>query len=162
LYVQASKEEILPKKEEQFKYCLYFATNNLSRRINELADEAFSITGFSPSLAFLLMLVNDEPGITPTGLSDKLSLAVSTITRFVDKLENKGFVKRETEGKNCFIYPAEKGINQEALLEKAWNNLYEMFREIFDKEDYESLTEKIYGMYRKIKEKNQTSVKDGK
>ncbi|MEE8416834.1 MAG: MarR family transcriptional regulator [Desulfobacterales bacterium] len=64
--------------------CLYFTSNSLSRVITRMAEEEFRRTGLSPSHAFLMMLVNDNPGIGQKELCEQLHLAPSTVTRFID------------------------------------------------------------------------------
>ena len=61
--------------------CLYFTANSLARVITRMAEEEFRATGLSPSHAFLVMLVNDKPGIGQKELCEQLYLAPSTVTR---------------------------------------------------------------------------------
>ena len=72
--------------EKYLHNCLYFTANSLARRITAMAEEAFGKVGLSPSHAFLVMLVNEQPGISQKELSRALNLAPSTVTRFVDSL----------------------------------------------------------------------------
>ena len=66
----------MEKKAEKYLHnCLYFTANSLARQISRLADEEFRLTGLSPSHAFLLMLVNEKPGITQKELGLALNLA---------------------------------------------------------------------------------------
>lgn len=48
----------------------------------------------SPSHAFLVIRVNEQPGLTQKELADLLKLAPSTVTRFLDDLERKGYIVR--------------------------------------------------------------------
>lgn len=115
--------------------CLYFATSSLARAIARIAEEEFCITGISPSYAFLLMLVNKYPGIVQKDLCDKLNLAPSTVTRFVDALVHRGYLERRTEGKAAKIYPTEKGQQMQGTIETAWCALHKRYSEILG-EDY--------------------------
>ncbi|OGU35663.1 MAG: MarR family transcriptional regulator [Ignavibacteria bacterium GWB2_35_6b] len=109
--------------------CLYFSVNTLSRVMTKLAEEAFAQTGLSPSHAFLLMSVNENPGISPNELAKKLQIAPSTVTRFVDVLEKKGLVFRESDGKSSKIINTEKGKNLQPLIKSSWNKLHDLYSE---------------------------------
>ena len=109
--------------------CLYFSANTLSRIMTRLADEAFAPTGLSPSHAFLMMIVNENPGIGPNELSKKLQIAPSTVTRFVDVLEKKGMIYRESKGKISKIFNTEKGSNLQETIKSCWGKLYDSYSE---------------------------------
>jgi DNA-binding MarR family transcriptional regulator len=55
------------------------------------------------------MLVIGNPGLQPTEISEQLHLTPSTITRLVEKLEEKGLVARTSSGKITHVYPSPKG-----------------------------------------------------
>lgn len=99
----------------KYRHCMYFIANALGRRIEKLAMETWKQVDLSPSHAYLLLLVIEEPGIQPTGLSEQLLLTPSTITRLIEKLEDKELVTRSTAGKLTRVYPTEKA---KALLPK--------------------------------------------
>ena len=61
----------------------------------KLADTAFAPLGLSPSYAFLLLLVHENPGITPSALSNQLNLDPSTITRLADKMIQRSYIVKE-------------------------------------------------------------------
>ena len=75
--------------ESKYCKCLYFTANALARKIEKLALESWSKIGLSPSHAYLLLLVLEEPGIQPTGIAEQLQLQPSTITRLLEKMEEK-------------------------------------------------------------------------
>lgn len=121
--------------------CLYFQTNNLARLLSRMADEAFKEVGLSPSHAFLLMKVNDEPGIQPSTLSEVLGLTPSTITRLIEKMEYQGYLKRESEGRATHVRPTNKCIAKESDLQEAWNSLRKNYTDILGDRYTEVLTE---------------------
>lgn len=94
--------------DSKYKHCMYFIANALGRRIEKLAMETWKQVDLSPSHAYLLLLVIEEPGIQPTAISEQLLLTPSTITRLIEKLEDKGLASRSTEGKLTRVYPTEK------------------------------------------------------
>lgn len=113
-------------KDKSAKYCgcLYFASNALARNITRLAEEAYAPTGLAPSHAMLLMVVIDEPGIGPSEIAEIMLLQPSTVTRFVEKLEQKGLVERKTNGKFTEVYPTEGGTALNMKIRAAWTDLY--------------------------------------
>ena len=65
----------MTKRNTILHNCLYFTGNSLARVITRMAEEDFRVTGLSPSLAFLVMLVNDSPGIGQKELCEPLHLS---------------------------------------------------------------------------------------
>lgn len=124
--------------------CLYFTSNSLIRHITEIADEEFLITSLAPSYAYLMLLVIEEPGLTQNELSQKINLKPSTLTRFFEKLVQKGMVYKIHNGREVNIYATEKGNKTRELIDKALNNLYKRYCEIFGQEFAEKLTADIY------------------
>lgn len=130
--------------EEYFKNCLYFTASKLARIITKMAEEEFAATGLSPAYAFLLMIVNDRPGITQQDLGIALHITPSTVTRFIDKLEVKGLVTRTVEGKNSLINLTKKGLAVQEKIGQAWSSLYDRYSEILGEEEGDSLTHLIF------------------
>ena len=113
------------KTTENFlESCLFFNTNALSRYLLKLAEKEFKPLDLSPAHASLLLLVYDTPGISPKELSHHLHLTPSTITRFVDALEKKKLVNRQTRGKSAFISPSRKGLELKRPIAVAYKKLY--------------------------------------
>ncbi|QAR32710.1 MarR family transcriptional regulator [Geovibrio thiophilus] len=125
------------------KKCLYAASMGFARQISKLAEECFSETGMNPSQAFLLMLAADEPGINPTKAAELLALAPSTITRFADGLERKGYITRSRCGKSAEIYATEKGREMTAKITEAAQKLYEMYSEKLGRSEADNLAQLI-------------------
>ncbi|MFX4262433.1 MarR family winged helix-turn-helix transcriptional regulator [Pelotomaculum propionicicum] len=130
--------------EEYLKNCLYFTASKLARIITKMAEEEFAPTGLSPAYAFLLMIVHERPGISQQELGSALHLTPSTVTRFIDKLEVKGFVTRTVEGKNSLINLTEKGLVLQERIEQAWSSLYDRYSDILGEEEGDSLTKLIF------------------
>lgn len=101
----------MTKAKSILHHCLYFTANSLARVITRLAEEEFRRTGLSPSHAFVMMLVNDHPGIGQKELCAQLHLAPSTVTRFIDALVQRGYLTRHADGKASGCMPPKPAAN---------------------------------------------------
>lgn len=135
-----------------FKGCLFYSANALARTITRLADKEFAITGLPSQYCFLLMLVLEKPSVQPKELAEKLSLTPSTITRFLDKMEEQGYIVRAVDGKYIYITPTQKARKLLTTIRQAWENLYRIYVEILGKEFADSLTDSIYVSNKKLSE----------
>ncbi|MCF8413805.1 MAG: MarR family winged helix-turn-helix transcriptional regulator [Melioribacteraceae bacterium] len=111
--------------------------------MNRLAEEEFMITGLSPAHAIALVVVYENPGITPKRIALELKLASSTITRFLDALEKKQLIKRSVEGKNSKISITEKGNSMYETIKNAWQNLNDRYLSILGEKSAKVLTQLI-------------------
>jgi DNA-binding MarR family transcriptional regulator len=140
------------KIEKMLHNCLFFTANSLARQVSQMAEEEFRFTGLSTSHAFLMMLVNDSPGITQKELSEALNLAPSTVTRFVDALILKhGFVERRTKGKTARIYPTDKGQDMREQIAQCWHNFYLRYSKILGETKGAKLAREIDQANEKLK-----------
>ena len=107
-----------------FERCLYFNLNALTRKVNKIWEQAFREFGLSPAHAYLLRLVLANPGITQTGIATELTLEKSTVTRFVEALEAKGYLLRNKSGREQLVFPTRTAKAIGARLEQEGNTLY--------------------------------------
>jgi len=119
----------------QLNSCLFFSSGKLARVIGRTAEDAFKTTGLSPSHAFLIHIVNHSSGIHQKKVGELLHMTPSTITRFVEKLENKGLLSRTTEGKNVHLHTTEKGLLLQPAIVTAWENLHASYSQILSPEE---------------------------
>ena len=143
MYKQHMNESNNNNNDILLHHCLYFTANRLSRAITHMAEEEFRITGITPTYAFLIMVVNSNQGICQKELCEILHLAPSTVTRFIDKLENKGILTRKQEGKKSFVYSTTKGQSLQVEIDKAWKNLHDRYSEVLGLEEGHNITQAV-------------------
>ncbi|VAX09386.1 hypothetical protein MNBD_GAMMA25-949 [hydrothermal vent metagenome] len=107
-----------------FERCLYFNINALTRKVNKIWDQAFSELGFSPAHAYLLRLVLEMPSISQKEIAEELKLEKSTVTRFIDNLQERGYLKRTKNGREQIIQPTAAAKKLEVQLNEQGDLLY--------------------------------------
>jgi len=118
---------------------MYFVSAAFARKVERLAEESWKELNLSPSLAYLLMLVIDEPGSQPTYIGKQLQLRPSTVTRLVEKLEERKLIIRTTEGKLTNIYPTPKGKEYQPRLEDCLHDFVTRYHKLIDKTESSKL-----------------------
>ena len=114
---------------------MYFVSNALARKVEKLSVAVWKKANLSPSHAYLLMIALDEPGAQPGFLSNELHLTPSTITRLIDKLEEKKLVTRTMDGKMTNVYPTAKAKEMKALLKECADEFTKSYSAILGKDD---------------------------
>lgn len=107
-----------------FERCLYFNLNALTRKVNKIWDQTFSDLGLSPAHAYLLRVVLAKPGISQQQIATELKLEKSTITRFVEVLESKGYLQRYKTGREQIVHPTDSAKKIHQQLERQGEHLY--------------------------------------
>ena len=125
----------MKSSESKYCNCLYFTTNALARKIEKLATESWKKVNMSPSHAYLLLLVLEEPGMQAGQIAEQLQLTPSTITRLIEKMEEKKLVIRATEGKLTNVYPTQKGKDLKPQLKQCVEEFSEKYVKILGKEE---------------------------
>jgi DNA-binding MarR family transcriptional regulator len=131
---------MIKASNSRYSKCVYFSSNALARKIEKLATNSWRSVALSPSHAYLLMMVLDEPGIQPGALGKELLLTASTITRLLDKLETRKLVKRTAEGKTINVFPTSKARSLQPQLKKCSDDFFENYCSILGKDNSEKLT----------------------
>jgi len=129
-------------QEAKNKYCncLYYSASALARMMSKKADEHFAPTGLSSSYALVLMSVADSGQILPGEIAEEVQLTPSTVSRFLDKMEMKGLVKREQCGRTTNVMITEAGKKLIPKVKKAWKALYKDYTSILGEEETKALT----------------------
>lgn len=129
--------------EHYLKECLYFTANRLSKIVTKMAEEEFTISGLSPTYAYLLMAVYDKEGISQKELGEILHLQPSTVTRFIEKLTAKDLIYNKVEGRLSLIYTTKKGKELEKTIYECWMNLRRRYADILGEKEGDELTLRI-------------------
>jgi MarR family transcriptional regulator, organic hydroperoxide resistance regulator len=125
----------------KFSQCLYFTSAALARKIEKMATESWKKTGLSPSHAYLLLAVLEEPGMQPTLLAEHLQLQPSTITRLLEKLEEKKLVIRTTEGRLTNVYPTPKAKELQPKMMECMHDFTNKYAKALGKEESNKLVQ---------------------
>ncbi|MEX1012026.1 MAG: MarR family transcriptional regulator [Balneolaceae bacterium] len=88
---------------------LYITTGGLARSLSEIADEQLKPYGITTRYALILIDLADKPGLGQSDLCNDHHLAASSMTRFIDKLEKRGWVERLREGRTVSVQLTEEG-----------------------------------------------------
>ncbi|MDR3593676.1 MarR family transcriptional regulator [Clostridium sp.] len=124
--------------------CLFFTSNRLSNIMRKVADEAFSNLEIASSHVYLVVIVNQYNGITQSELSQKLDIAASTSTRFVDKLVSQGILRKEYDWKTAHIYLTDKGKDVCEQIDDCFENLYKCYANILGEEVSNNLAKEMW------------------
>lgn len=133
-----------------FHQCLYFTANALARKVDRLAQESWNKVDLSPSHAYLLMAVLEEPGVQPGQLAKQLQLQPSTVTRLIEKLEGRKLIVRTTEGKATNVYPTPRGRELHPKLKDCLAEFYRNYSAILGAEESAHLVQNMARMADKL------------
>ncbi|WML57864.1 MarR family transcriptional regulator [Neobacillus sp. PS2-9] len=112
------------EEEQILIHCLYFTASRFARNISKLAEKTFDFGELAPSYLYMIMIVKFHPEINQKDLCHKLSIAPSTSTRFIDKLEKLKLVTRKMDGKQTHISLTDEG-------EKVYHQFRVSLKELF-------------------------------
>jgi DNA-binding MarR family transcriptional regulator len=121
--------------ESRYCTCLYFSANAFARKVEKLASETWKKIDLAPSHGTLLILVLEEPGVQAGQIAKQMQLKPSTITRLLEKLEEKKLVIRNTEGKLTTVYPTQKAKDMRTAIKACTDEFNEKYTKILGKEE---------------------------
>jgi len=138
-----------------FEKCLYFNSNALARSVTRIWAEAYKRFDLSPPHAFLVRVVLSTPGILPREIAEKLSLSRSTVTRFLDSLEKKGFLERKTtgtDGREIQVFPTLQAMEIHDGLIKTREELMGKMESLFGEKEILETVDKLREVRKKLEE----------
>lgn len=134
----------MTEESSPYCHCLQFSANALARNISRMAEEEFAVTGLPPSYAFLVMSVNNHPGVTAGRLARIMMLKPSTVTRLVEKMEGKGLLKRMREKRSTLVFPTKSSVELNETIKHAWDSLYKRYAKLLGEAQSVELTTRVY------------------
>lgn len=93
-----------------YERCIYFNLATLNRKITKIWQDEFSVLGLSPSHGYLLAAMAEKPMSTQKELSEIMELDASTITRFIDALNSKKLIEKQSTGKGAKFSLTPQGL----------------------------------------------------
>lgn len=129
-----------------FDQSIFFSSSALARSMSNLADEAFKSMDITPTQGFTLIAINEIGLHGPSDIAKELYMQPSTITRFVDKLEMLGYVKREYKGRKVEIYLTDKGLEKAKEASKCLERLNSLTLEVLPKPQKDQVVEGIVNL----------------
>lgn len=138
------------EEEQVLIHCLYFTANRFARNMTKLAEQVFNVGDLAPSYLYLIMTVKFHPGITQKELCKKLSIAPSTSTRFIDKLEKQQLVNRKVNGKQSFISLTEEGEKVYTQFRASLKDLFEDYSDVLGRDFSLNLSKMLHEASNKL------------
>ena len=108
-----------------------------------MAQQVWKQVDLSPSHAYVLLVVLDEPGVQPSALVEQLLLTPSTITRLIEKLEEKKLVVRTSEGKLTNVYPTPKAKDLQPRMKECLETFQRSYAASLGKEETMQLVQRM-------------------
>ena len=144
----------MQEEEKVLMQCLFFTSNRFARNITKLAEKNFDFSDLAPSYFYMIMVIHGQPNITQKELCQKLSIAPSTSTRFIEKLAKQNLVRKETSGKQTMISLTEDGEALYVEFRKGLKFLFKDYSEILGKELSMNLSLMLHEASQKLEKNN--------
>lgn len=115
------------------------AVNSYSRTLTSFFDERLAQFNLATSYIELMILMKENEAVSQKEIAEKLSLAPSTITRFVDKLKKEGYVTKKRDGRNVTIQLTEKGRSTADEMEREYRLVVNEIRQLMGEKYLETV-----------------------
>lgn len=142
------------EEEQILIHCLYFTASRFARNITKLAEKTFDFGDVAPSYLYMIMIVKFHPDITQKELCHKLSIAPSTSTRFIDKLEKLKLVVKKMDGKQTRISLTDEGEKVYHQFRVSLKELFTNYSEILGDEFSKDLSKMLHEASHKLEKES--------
>ena len=136
-----------------YEKCLFFSLNALTRLVNKHWEDEFAKLGLSAAHGYLVGLVLADRDLSLKEIAERLELAPSTVTRFVDALEKKGLLKRvvsSEDARSVKIHPTKKAEDLSKDLDKAIGRLTGLLVDKLGGKQVDELVKTLQGTRKKF------------
>ena len=117
------------------------------------ADELLSEIGLHVGQEMILVMLQDNEGITQTGLAERMMIQPPTLTNSLKRLEREGFVMRRPDPDDqrvSRVHTTKKGHDLMATVNEAWTKLEEESFNGFSLEERVLLRRLLLQTYRNL------------
>lgn len=108
--------------------CIYFTASHLLRELERLASETFAPTGMAPAYTYIMLMISRNDGVTMTELADAFDYEQSTLSRMVQKLASRGWVRKARQGHQTHLFITADAADILPVMEESLN----AFRKLSD------------------------------
>ena len=113
--------------------------NSFSRVLTSYFDKKLDRFNLATSYIELMILLRENESVSQKEISELLSLAPSTITRFVDKLKKEGYLTKKRDGRNMTIELTDKGQKVSSDMEKEYQAVVDEIQELMGEKYLETV-----------------------
>ena len=106
------------------------SVSSFSRTLTSFFDERLSRFNLATSYIELMILMKDNDPMSQKEIAEQLSLAPSTITRFLDKLKKEKYLTKKRDGRNMTIELTAKGRQVSSEMDTEYRAVVEEVRDL--------------------------------
>lgn len=134
------------------------SVNSFSRTLTSYFDERLKKFSLATSYIELMILLRKEEATSQKEIAEQLSLAPSTITRFVNKLKKEGYLTKKRDGRNMTIELTEKGQSVSAEMEAEYHATVDSIRDLMGDKYLETVGKLLVYGSKELNDQNSSSA----
>lgn len=123
---------------------MHATINSFSREISSFFDNHFKDEDLATSYIELLILLLDYDALPQQQIAEKMNLAPSTITRFVKKLEKRGYILKKKEEGMVKVLLSDDGVKAAKRFRKSYRSAVKSLKSVLGNKFVET-TEQLLG-----------------